>query len=614
MRKIFLVALACILVLCKPTTSSTSKSNRALFPLALLGAMTVGNEYNIPYATCEGAREFTKDSGTVTDQTDANTIKYFKFKSTKSESLSFNVTPSAGNSNGSFCLFGFVQNQTVDNNSSTDTLETSEDYCINSFSLYTSANSYRCIAVMALSPGGSFDLKTSAATGTGYTTTSSDLRPDFSKPTALTNGQTTNEAFADYASYPAFKAADNYGGGKYYKFTVPANKSAIINVFNYSNNAYLYLGFYNSLGNLVNSSFSVYGNTANNRSITVTAGAVDENIIFYLGGGSKGSTYSLNVSVLGTIETKSFISAGLSSPNGIAIDSSGNIYVTDNSAYKVMKYNSSGVLQWSIGNGYGDVVGSSAIAKFMNPIGIAVDTVGNIYISDSNVDKVKMIDSAGTTVSLVAGSSYGDNGALNDVPGTTAKFRRPSGIAVDNLYIYVADTYNYSIRRIKKSDNTVSLLAGPGTINSGNTDGIGVDARFSSLNGIAVYNGFLYTADNYTIRKINLTTSEVTTLTGKTRGYANGDSATTTIDYLQGLAVDNSGNIYVTASNVVYKIIPGAKTFNYAGSGTSGDILGFGVASNFKMTSFSGLAFDLLGNLIVSDTGNGKIKKIVFTP
>lgn len=599
--------------LCKPTTSSSNKSNQALFPLALLGSTTVSSEYEIPYATCEGAKEFTKETGTVTDQTPANTIKYFKFNSAKTESLNFSVNPSIGNGNGSFCLFGFVQNQTVDNNSSLDTLETTSDYCVSSFSLSTNASSYRCIAVLALSSGGSFDLKTSVNTGSS-SYTSSNIKPDFTQPTILTDGQTTNETFGDYSSYPAFKASDNYGGGKYFKFTIPANKSAIISISNYSSTAYLSLGFYNALGNLLASNVSMSGYTANNRSLTVTAGATSEDVIFYLGGGTKGITYSVNVSVQGKIETKSFISSGLTAPNGLAIDSSGNIYVTDTGAYKVTKFNSSGIQQWSVGNGSGDVVGNSSVAKFGALVGIAVDTVGNVYVTDQYVDKVKMIDPTGTSVSLIAGTTYGDNGALNDVPGNTAKFRRPAGLAVDNLYVYVVDTLNYSIRRIKKTDNTVSLLAGPGTQVSGFADGIGFDARFAGPKGLAVSGGFLYVGDNYYVRKINLTTSEVTTVSGKTRGYVNGDTSTVTFDFLQGLAVDSSGNIYVTASNVVYKLIPGGKTFNYAGNGNYGDILGFGVASNFNFAGFPGLAFDTLGTLYVSDPGSGKIKKIVFSP
>lgn len=606
---------------CKPAGGSSDKSKQALFPLALLGSLSMSSEFDIPYATCEGAKEFTKESGIVTDETPANTIKYFKFNSTKTESLYFDVNPSTGNSSGSFCMFGFAQNQTVDNNSSIDTLETSSDYCVSDFSLTTTASSYRCIAVLALSSGGKFDLKTTVNSGgsttTNTTTSVYDIKPDFSNPTLLADGQTTNEIFAEYSSSPAFKAANNYGGGKYFKFTIPANKTALLSISNLGTGAILDVGFYDAAGNLISSNMSISSYTSSNRSLTVTAGATSEDAIFFVGYGRKGITYTVNVTIQGKIEAKSFISTGLTSPNGIAVDASGNIYVADTSGYRVIKYNSAGVQQWSLGNGQGDIVGNNTVVKFISPTGIAVDTTGDIYISDSYASKIKKIDSTGTTTSIVAGSISGDNGALNDVPGTSAKFKQPLGITLDNTYLYVVDSYNRSIRRIRKSDSTVSLFAGPGTSISETTDGIGTDARFYSPKGIVISAGNLYITDNSSIRKINIATAEVTTITSKSNYmYSTGDTSSVNINYLQAITADSSGNLYVTANTLIFKVIPGGKTFIFAGSGYSGDLLGFGVTSkfNFGYAAFAGLGFDSSGNLFVADTISAKIKKIVYSP
>jgi hypothetical protein len=617
MKNTMILILILAFTLCKPTTSSSNKSNQALFPLALLGSTTVSSEYEIPYATCEGAKEFTKETGTVTDQTPANTIKYFKFNSAKTESLNFSVNPSTGNGNGSFCLFGFVQNQTVDNNSSLDTLETTSDYCVSSFSLSTNASSYRCIAVLALSSGGSFDINTSAITSGSTTTTTSssyfNIKPDFNSPTLLADGQTTNEIFTDYSSWAAFKAADNYGGGKYFKFTIPANKTALLSISNVNSTTRIDGGFYSATGSLL-TSFGLNGFTASNRSLTLTADNISEDVIFYAGGGSKGNTYSLSIKIQGTIETKSFISSGLQTPNGLAIDSSDNIYVVDTNARKVLKYNSTGVLQWSIGNGVGDVVGNNTVAKFTAPNGIAIDSAGNIFITDTGAYKVKMIDPSGTNISLIAGSTMGDNGLTPDVVGTSAKFNTAMGIAVDNTYIYVADRSNHNIRRIKKANNTVSMLAGAPNTN-GKLDGIGTDARLWYPYGVTIFDGSLYiTEDGSAVRKLNLTTSEVTTLTSKTFGYSNADTPSVQIYGMAGIESDNAGNLYISSSNVVFKMNPAGKTFHFAGSGNSGDILSYGVKSKFWFSGLSDLAFDSLGNLYIADSNNAKIKKIVFSP
>ena len=622
MKNAMLLVLVSLLSLCKPTTTDTSnKSKTALFPLALLGAMSMGSEFDIPYATCEGAREFTKETGSVTDQSPANTIKYFKFNSSKTESLYFNVNASTGNSSGSFCLFGFAQNQMVDNNSNIDTLETSSDYCVTSFSLSTNASSYRCIAVLALSTGGSFDLKTTvnaggstASTTTNPTSTSVfDIKPDFSNPTLLTDGQTTNETFAEYSSSPAFKAADNYGGGKYFKFTIPANKTALISISDVNKTSRVEGGFYSATGNLLTSAFGVNGSASTNRSLTLTADNISEDVIFYAGGAEKGTTYSLSLKIIGTIETKSFISSGLQTPNGLAIDSSDNVYVVDTNARKVLKYNSTGVLQWSLGNGVGDVVGNNTVAKFTAPNGIAIDSTGNIYITDSGAYKIKMIDPSGTNVSLIAGSTMGDNGLTPDVPGTSAKFNTAMGIAVDNTYIYVVDKSNHNIRKIKKINNTVSILAGASNTN-GKVDGIGTDARFWSPYDATILDGSLYITENDgAVRKLNLSTSEVTTLTSKSYGYSNADTPSVLIYSMGGIVSDNAGNLFISSSDVVYKMIPNGKTFNYAGSG-SGDILSYGVKSKFRFSGLSDLAFDSSGNLYIADSNNAKIKKIIYSP
>ncbi|MBK7057752.1 MAG: hypothetical protein KBF99_07915 [Leptospiraceae bacterium] len=136
-------------------------------------------------------------------------------------------------------------------------------------------------------------------------------------------------------------------------------------------------------------------------------------------------------------------SASFNTPSGIAIDTSGNLYVADTINNKIRKVTSGGIVS-SIGG-----------AVFSNPLGVAVDSLGNIYIADTNNNKIKMMTQAGV-VTTIGGT--GDSGFL-DGPALSALFDRPSGVAVDsNGNVYIADTSNNKIRMITSSGIATTLV------------------------------------------------------------------------------------------------------------------------------------------------------------
>ena len=251
-------------------------------------------------------------------------------------------------------------------------------------------------------------------------------------------------------------------------------------------------------------------------------------------------------------------------PIGVAVDSSGNLYVADYDNHRIRKITSAGVVSTFAGStwGYHDATGTAA--QFDSPVGVAVDSSGNVYVADENNHRIRKITSAGV-VSTLAGSTAGHH----DATGTAAQFATPAGVAVDSSgNVYVADTWNHRIRKIT-SKGVVTTLAGSGTV--GHHDATGTAAQFDTPHGVAVdSSGNLYVADlnNHRIRKI---TSEgvVTTLVGSgTEGYKDATGTEAQFSFPTGVAVDSSGILYVTDTynNRIRKITPAGVVSTLAGS------------------------------------------------
>jgi sugar lactone lactonase YvrE len=254
----------------------------------------------------------------------------------------------------------------------------------------------------------------------------------------------------------------------------------------------------------------------------------------------------------------------------------------------------------------GSTNGPGTSASFEGPFGIAVDRLGNLYIGDSGSNLIRKITPGGI-VSTLAGSA-GVKGFTNGT-GTSATFNQPMGVAVDaSGYVYVADTYNYAIRKITPA-GVVSTLAGSGT--NATVDGTGTGASFSGLEAIAVDSvGNVYVSNGCMIRKIT-SVGVVSTFAGSsTGGSADGVGTAASFQGPQGLTVDASGNVYVgdMFNNKIRKITPGGLVTTLAGSGAYGSADGMGSAATFNWPQ--GVSVDECGNVFVSDVDNVLIRKI----
>jgi YVTN family beta-propeller protein len=239
-------------------------------------------------------------------------------------------------------------------------------------------------------------------------------------------------------------------------------------------------------------------------------------------------------------------------PSGISVDSAGNLYVGDNFNAVIRKITPAGVvstLAGSPGNA-GSADGTGSSARFSSPRGTAVDSAGNVYVAEYT-NAIRKITPAGVVTTL-AGLQNASGSA--DGTGSAARFSLPIGIAVDTLgYVYVADNLNNTIRKITPA-GVVTTLAGLAGA-SGSQNGTGSSARFSSPTGVATdAAGNVYVVDrsNNMIRKID-PFGVVTTVAGfplpSSAGTEDGPVTVARFNGPSGVAVDSSGNLYIADSS-----------------------------------------------------------------
>ena len=240
------------------------------------------------------------------------------------------------------------------------------------------------------------------------------------------------------------------------------------------------------------------------------------------------------------------------SPTGVAVDGAGNVYVADFDNQRIRKITPTGDTTTLAGNGtYGFIDGTGGplgATQFRSPNSVAVDAAGNVYVTDANNNRIRKITPTGDTTTLAGNGTQGFVDGTGG-PGGATQFSGPNGVAVDAAgNVYIADTGNQRIRKITPTGDTTTL-AGNGT--AGYVDGSGSNTQFRDPNGVAVdAAGNVYVSDfsNHRIRKIT-PTGATTTLAGNgTGGFVDGTggpTGTTRFRNPNGVAVDAAGTVYV---------------------------------------------------------------------
>lgn len=312
--------------------------------------------------------------------------------------------------------------------------------------------------------------------------------------------------------------------------------------------------------------------------------------------------------------------AQLNNPKSVAIDPNGNLYFTDYNNHRVRKVDQMGVISTFAGTGTQGFSGDGAnatAAELDSPFGIAVDQSGNVYISDISNNRIRKVNTLGIISTFAGTGIAGFNG--DGIQANLAQLNNPFGIATDALgNVYIADNFNHRIRKVNTS-GIISTIAGDGISGFNGDGGLAINAKL--FNPIAVtcdINGNIYIADysNNRIRKIN-TVGIITTIAGTNISGFGGDGGPALSAYISNphdIAIDLAGNLYFadTGNNRIRKMNTQNTISTFAGgNGTFGG--DSGPASNSGLLWPSGIVIDQSGNMYIGDAGNNRIREICFT-
>ncbi len=310
--------------------------------------------------------------------------------------------------------------------------------------------------------------------------------------------------------------------------------------------------------------------------------------------------------------------AQLNVPWGVLVDSSGNLYIADQLNDRIRKISTDGSITTAVGSGTSGFAGDGAgagSAQISFPTGLAISGSGNLYFSDTGNHRVRMV-SAGGTISTVAGNgtaSYEQDG----VAATSTTLNTPLGLALDSAgNLYIADSYNHRIREVVTGGN-ISTVAGSGTEGFGGDDGAAIYAALNYPQGIAFdAAGNLYIADtfNHRIRKV-ATDGTITTVAGNgVAGYSGdgGPAVQAELNYPKSVVPDAAGNLYIADAfnSRIRRVSPDGTIATIAGNGRFGDVADAGDATKAVLRFPFSVAVDPSGKLYFSDAQNSRVRML----
>jgi uncharacterized protein (TIGR03437 family) len=325
------------------------------------------------------------------------------------------------------------------------------------------------------------------------------------------------------------------------------------------------------------------------------------------------------------------VSAQLNKPNGVAVDDAGNLYIADtaNSLIRAVAPGT-GVINTVAGHyapyspinltdGIPATQGSLAV-----PSGIALDSSGNLYIADSQECRVRKVTATSGIITTIAGGVTNAGGFPNGYagdggPATSSQLNAPYGVAADAAgNVYIADTYNNVIREVTAATGIINTVAGGGVGYVGD-GGQALNAGLKLPTGVTLDSaGNVYIADqgNNAIRKITAATGIITTVAGSgVAGYRGdgGPAAQAQLNQPASVALDSNGNLYIAdeGNNAIRKVTAATGIITtIVGNGTPGFSGDYGPANAAGLAHPFGVATDSSGHIYVADTANNRIREL----
>jgi len=295
------------------------------------------------------------------------------------------------------------------------------------------------------------------------------------------------------------------------------------------------------------------------------------------------------------------------------VDRAGNVFVTNFGGPLISKIAPGGEISIVAGSPeIGSVDGTGADARFVDPAGIAVDELGNLYVADFSDHTIRKV-----TPDAVVTTLAGKSGAIGstDGEGSEARFNHPWGICVDKSgNVYVVDRYSNTIRKISPTGTVTTFAGTPGTV--GGDDGLGPNARFNDpIDAVVDGDGNVYVVQNFgvSVRKIT-PAGEVTTLAGRdtNAGLVDGHGSEARFYLPYGLGIDVGGNLYVADFLAIRKVTPSGYVTTLGG-GFESYSEGGGTGSSAHLVTQE-VAADAAGNIFVTDGSAGVASVLKGTP
>ena len=304
----------------------------------------------------------------------------------------------------------------------------------------------------------------------------------------------------------------------------------------------------------------------------------------------------------------------------MAVDGAGNLYIADTSNHRIRKVDATGVITTVAGTGtagFSGDGGAAASAQLSNPYRVALDSAGNLYITDYGNNRIRKVDAAGVISTVAGDGTYGYGG--DGGPATAAQLYNPSGVALDGAgNLYIVDGDNQRIRKVDAA-GVISTVAGDGTRGYGGDGGAAVAAQLDYPSGVALDgagNLYIAEANGNRIRKVDAA-GVITTVAGDGTFGSSGDGGPAVAARLGtsvSVAVDGAGNLYISnyGTQSIRKVDAAGVITTVAGDGTLGSGYGGdgGPATAAQLNFPRDVAVDGAGNLYIADSGNDRIRRV----